>query len=92
MTSRPDNTDTAEVRAAKEEQLAAAFLQYLAGTGTFGDWTGNEATFEKRMVPLFPQRLHIVLTHFRREGIQSPFGTHSALQPSRCLQISQSHC
>jgi hypothetical protein len=48
--SRPDNKDTPAVRQAKVEKLSTAFLQYLSGTASFASWTGNEATFAKRMV------------------------------------------
>lgn len=54
MKGRPDNTDSQDERRAKERELSAALLQYLAGTGPFKDWRDceeqNNSVFEDVMV------------------------------------------
>ncbi|KAJ7814179.1 ribonuclease H-like domain-containing protein [Mycena leptocephala] len=49
MTSRPDNKDTPAQRKAKEDQLSTAFLWYLSGTHSFGDWEVDQVKFQERM-------------------------------------------
>ncbi|KAJ7092992.1 ribonuclease H-like domain-containing protein [Mycena belliarum] len=42
INSRPDNQDTAEEKNAKEAAVSKAFMQYLSGTGDFGDFDAEE--------------------------------------------------
>ncbi|KAJ6626317.1 hypothetical protein B0H10DRAFT_2211206 [Mycena sp. CBHHK59/15] len=48
MKGRPDNPDTADEKAAKENTLSQAFMQYLSGTGDFADFDAEdwERTYE----------------------------------------------
>ncbi|KAJ6603954.1 ribonuclease H-like domain-containing protein [Mycena sp. CBHHK59/15] len=39
---RPDNPDTADEKAAKENALSQAFMQYLSGTGDFADFDAED--------------------------------------------------
>ncbi|KAJ7592357.1 ribonuclease H-like domain-containing protein [Mycena floridula] len=39
MSARPDNTDTDEQCKKKETEVSAAFMEYISGTGEFGEWT-----------------------------------------------------
>ncbi|KAJ6603939.1 hypothetical protein B0H10DRAFT_2314618 [Mycena sp. CBHHK59/15] len=42
MKGRPDNADTADEKAAKENALSQAFMQYLSGTGDFADFDAED--------------------------------------------------
>ncbi|KAJ6591977.1 hypothetical protein B0H10DRAFT_1960651 [Mycena sp. CBHHK59/15] len=42
MKGRPDNPDTADEKAAKENALSQAFMQYLSGTGDFADFDAED--------------------------------------------------
>lgn len=50
---RPGNTDSPEIRATKERELSAAFMQYLSSTGSaFGAWKEDREEYEMLMVSL----------------------------------------
>ena len=49
----PSNTDSPEIRATKERELSAAFMQYLSSTGSaFGAWKEDREEYEMLMVSL----------------------------------------
>lgn len=53
MMDRPSNTDSREIRATKERELSAAFMQYLSSTGpAFGAWREDREEYETLMVSL----------------------------------------
>ena len=51
MMDRPNNTDSQAIRATKERELSAAFMQYLSSTGSaFGAWKEDREEYETLMV------------------------------------------
>jgi hypothetical protein len=49
----PSNTDSPEIRATKEHELSAAFMQYLSSTGSvFGAWKEDQEEYKMLMASL----------------------------------------
>lgn len=59
INSRPDNTDSPEVKSVKERTVSAAFMHYLASTGPFAGWQEEQAEFKTLMVCLYSIISHI---------------------------------
>ena len=53
MMDHPSNTDSREIRATKECELSAAFMQYLSSTGLASKaWREDQEEYEMLMVSL----------------------------------------
>ena len=74
---RPSNTDSPEIRATKERELSAAFMQYLSSTGSaFGAWKEDREEYKMLMVSLLGYPIEPYLISKIRNGTLLELGQH----------------